>query len=481
LTASFIGDVSDLLPRFRERDAALHADHLAAADDENAAAAYLAAAQAEAKALRFERALALAGKSYALAREPRLLLQVSCLVGELELQLGRTHDALASYREALDFSLDHGGKGRALLGVAAALRIMDRHEEALDALDRAEAALAEDDDLRVKARLYTLRGNLCFPLGRVDACLRAHERALDFARSANSHADIARAYGGIGDAWYQRGYMLTAHAKFAHCVDEARRHGLTDVLVANLPMLAITRVYGSDPASGQPYFDEALELVRRIGDVRGELLVHLGVAAALLVQGRMLESRSRAQRAYELAKVLGARRFEAESLGVLGATYLEQGPNAEALLLIQQGIALARHTAMTYCGPVLLSLAARATSDSDRCKAYLAEGETLLAQGCVSHSYFEYYSNAIEVSLRNGELDTARRYADALERYTQGEPCPWTDLVIRRARALIDAVENASAAAFDTLRSVRETCRQMRVNSLLPFIDRTLGIDGSAA
>jgi DNA-binding SARP family transcriptional activator len=458
---------------FRGRDAALHADHLSAADDEQAVAAYLAAARAEQQALRFERALTLTNKSYALAREPLMLYEVSCLLGELQVQLGKTHDGLASYREALDFALDQTGKGLALLGIASALRIMDRHDEALAALDGAESALAMHDDLRVKARLCTLRGNLCFPLGRVDACLEAHQRALEYAQAAHSPADIARAYGGIGDAWYQRGRMLTARDRFAQCIAEARRHALAEVLIANLPMLAITHTYSGDALAGEQYFQEALELVRQIGDVRGELLIHLGVAGGLLTQGRIEDCRVRARRSLDLAKQLGARRFQAESLGILAATMMIDGPNEAALQLVQEALQIARETGMTYCGPTLLSLAARASADDAQCTALLAEGETLLAQGCVSHSYFEFYGNAIEVSLRKKRPDETRRYATALERYTAGEPSPWTALIIKRARVLADTMENPSKPGVAAaLGAVRSECLRMHVHSLLPPIEQ---------
>ena len=37
-----------------------------------------------------------------------------------------------------------------------------------------------------RARIHTLRGNLCFPLGRLDACLQAHEQAHRYALQAQS-------------------------------------------------------------------------------------------------------------------------------------------------------------------------------------------------------------------------------------------------------------------------------------------------------
>jgi tetratricopeptide (TPR) repeat protein len=428
----------------------------------------------EQEALRFERALALAFKANALAREPELLHQTSCLIGELLLQLGRTHDALAAYREALDYSQNPTSQGNAWFGVAATLRIMDRHEEALDALDRAEAALGETD-AQTRARLYTLRGNLCFPLGRFDACLRAHEQAQHFATLANSSIDIARALGGLGDAYYQRGRMLTAQRLFAQCIEEARKQNLTGVLLANIPMLGVTQTFCGAPRLSGDSFREALELARRAGDMRSELLVQLGMSSMYLMLAQADEAICSIQRSMELARQLGARRFQAEGLGILAAALLARGDRAEALVKAEEAEELGRETGMSYCGPVLLSVVARATSDGQHRQQALDEGAALLAGGCVSHSYFEFYANAMEVSLEEHLWQDARHYADELAAYTSEEPLPWSDILIQRARALADIGEGLSNNITRAqLTALRSECVRMNTLVALPRIEAAL-------
>lgn len=466
---------------FNDSDRALCAEHLAAANDPSAAIAYRDAAQIEQAALRFERASTLASKARSLAHDPRLLHGTSCLIGELQLQLGKTHDALASYREAVDFAPDHIAKGLALFGIAAALRVMDRYEEAIGALDDAEATLAEHADSRLRARMFTLRGNLCFPLGHMDACLNAHQQALEHARAAGSPAELARAYGGIGDALYQRGRMLSARDQFAECIQAARRHGLTDILAANLPMLGISHHYSGNLLMAEQLLDEGLTLAQQIGDRRGELIVELCSASVLFTQGRVPDSRMRAQRAIDLAHQLGTRRFLAEALGVLALTHLAEGDSAEAASLTRDALQISRDTGMTYCGPSLLGIAARATPDDKPCDALLAEGESLLTQGCVSHSYFEFYGHAVEVSLLRGRPDEARRYAQALVSYTQDEPSPWTELVTRRANLLADAQQHPTHAPLPAaLTQLRIDCMQRLANSLVAAIDDALERIGPA-
>ena len=424
--------------------------------------------------MRFERALGLVNKASALAREPVLLHKSSLLLGELLLQLGRTHDALTAYREALDFAIDQNGHGGAWIGIASALRIMDRHEEALDALDHAESALGESADLETRARIHTLRGNLCFPLGRLDACMQAHEQAHRFALQAQSHVEIARALSGLGDAYYQRGRMLTAREHFTRCIKEARDHDLVGVLLSNLPMMAITHAYCGDPTGSGESCREGLELARRVGDRRGELLVHLTLASGLMMHAQMDDCRRHARQTIQLAKQLGARRFEAECVGIIAATMIAED-SSQALQLAREALHLGRETGMSYCGPMLLSMVARLTPNAAERASLLAEGNELLAAGCVSHSYFEFYGNAIEVGLQERDWASVRDYAGRLEAYTSEEALPWTDMLIKRARLLADAGEKGlNKQTRAGLESLRKECQRMNAGAALTAIEAAL-------
>lgn len=460
---------------FAAQDLALRADHLAAADAPEAADAYLAAAGSEQAASRFERALMLATKANGAARDPLQLHRAQCLLGELLLTLGRTHDALTAFREAIDFAPDQRRQVDAWIGVASALRVMDRHLEALDALDRAEKALGEQEDIQVRVRISTLRGNLCFPLGRLDDCLREHERAMQLASVASSPLDLARAYSGLGDAWYQRGRMRTASEYFARSLDEARRHNLPAVRIANLPMLALTRLYCGDAGTADASLQEALELSRRLCDARSELLTQLVAAWAMLIRGRFDLSDSYARHSRGLAEQLGARRFQAEAITLQASCRLARQQRSEADDLIREALQLSRATGMNYCGPVVLGVLARTTTLPEERRQALREGEELLAAGCVSHSYFEFYFQAIEVSLREGLWADARRYADALAAYAQDEPIVWTQLLVERGRCLADLGRgDLDHGIATTLQTLRAQCHSSDLRLPLAGIEEAL-------
>ncbi|MDP9200065.1 MAG: AAA family ATPase, partial [Pseudomonadota bacterium] len=117
------------------RDAGLRAGHLAEAGDSGAARACLDAAAAEADSLRLDRALEFAQKACEIAREPADFSLARCVLGELQTRTGHTHDAIATLREVIDLRPDALTEARARIGLANALRIVDRYDEALAALE----------------------------------------------------------------------------------------------------------------------------------------------------------------------------------------------------------------------------------------------------------------------------------------------------------------------------------------------------------
>ena len=73
-----------------------------------------------------------------------------------------------------------------------------------------------------RARIHFLRGNLHFPRGNIDGCLAEHGRSLELAREVGSPELEAQALGGLGDAEYVRGRMISAH-RHLRALRRARR------------------------------------------------------------------------------------------------------------------------------------------------------------------------------------------------------------------------------------------------------------------
>jgi tetratricopeptide (TPR) repeat protein len=419
------------------RDVGLQADHLAAAGDAAAAAVYLKAAAQERQACRFDQALHHALRARETAVHANELCDACAALGEVYLARGRTDDAIAAFRESIDLAASGGARARAWLGLAASLRIVDRYDEALAALDHAEQGAAADADPRVLAQLWTLRGNLHFPRGELDACMAAHERAREFAERAGSLDGIARALGGLGDAHYQRGKMRSARRLFAECVALCEQHALGGLRLAYLPMVAVTAAYMGELAEADRIALAAARSSGDLGDPRSELLSTSIRANIALFGGRYADALAASARSGALAREIGAKRFEAEALILEGLALRGLGRLDEGYGLLERSAAVSREVCPTYCGPWAFAALALATTDANRARALIDEGERLLERGCVSHNHLDFRPAAIEVSLRDGDARAALHHADALERYTSEEPLAPASMYVERGRLLV--------------------------------------------
>jgi class 3 adenylate cyclase/tetratricopeptide (TPR) repeat protein len=420
---------------FANRDPVLMAQHLDRADDPGAAAAYLAAAQYQAQRHHYESALTLAERGFSIA-DDAARHALACRRGALLLDLGRTAESIDAFENALALAETDGQRCQAWIGLAGGLRVADRYDEALDALDRAEAVAADRQSDIDLAHIHYLRGNLCFPLGRIDDCRRAHELALDHARRAGSAEAEARALSGLGDAHYAAGRMLTAGAYFEDCVALAAEHGFGRIEVANRSMAALTRLFACDLDAALAGARQAIEAAVAVGHQRAEMVANEIAHLVLFETGDLDQAEIRSGRALELSRRLGARRFEAEDLTFLAQIRRCRGQRTDALALLDQALAISREVGMEYIGALILAEIAATTDDGAQREAALAEGEAELDRGAVSHAYLWFYRCAMDVRLENGDWAAAERLAQAFADYAQIEPTPWSEFYVARARAL---------------------------------------------
>jgi class 3 adenylate cyclase/tetratricopeptide (TPR) repeat protein len=440
---------------YRSRDPALYAQHLGRAQDSAAARAYLEAAESARAAYRLEQALRLVEEGGTAPGAERLRFGLAVERGSLLHDLGRIEDATAAYEGALDLAAKPEERCRALIGLAAAMRISDRIDAALAALDEAQGiatALARNLEL---ARIHYLRGSLYFPRARVRESRAEHELALEHARRAASAEVEALALSGLGDAFYAEGRMLSAADAFSRCVSLAREHGFGRIEVANLPMLAFTRFFSGEVRPAMEIGMSAAAAARRVGARRGEIIAHHLVFAANLELNELGEAKKALDAGHVSAVELKARRFEAESLGFMAQHARIAGDRATAVVRAREAVALARQTGMEYIGGIVLGELAAAAEDEAEARAAQDEALVLLKRGTLAHNHLWFYRAAIEASLDRGTWADLPRWAEGLEAVTRDEPLRYTELLIRfarlAARRLQSRTDSAAAAELDAL------------------------------
>ena len=300
--------------------------------------------------------------------------------------------------------------------------------------------------LDIQARCHFTRGNLFFPMGRVDDCLVEHRAALDLAERTGDAEAKARALGGLGDAEYARGAMVASGRYFGRCVEESRRIGLGRVEVSNRPMHAATQFVELNLRDALTAGQEAVALAAAVGQKRAELVAHQCCVCALLEFGCFDEARPHIERARIIVRELEAWRFEPANRAFLAEIEVESGKPDLARGLVEEGLRLARETVMEYWGPALLAYSAWLAEDGAARDAFVAEAETLLSGKVVSHNHNLARRALIELGRILGDLDMIEdQWAKLASFYRNesrplGEAMPLADFLVRCGRVFAAAL-----------------------------------------
>ena len=461
---------------FESRDVMLAAEHFDRAGDPRAPRTYLAASNATAVQFRYQSALGLAERGLELATERGARFALLMARARLLVELGRASEAIEACSAALAVAENATERAQALIEMAAGMRINDRIDDGLAALDEAEP-LAEEASLPLElSRLHHLRGNLYFPLGRLDECLHEHERAFECAKEAGSLEAQAIALGGLGDAHYLRGHMRSANEQFRRCVALSREQGYGRLEVNVLNMVGWTAQHLNDMRGAHEVGCEAIELAIRASHPRAELLArHLVAQVDGWVRGNCEHALRQLDTALPLTQALGAKRFEAHNWMLRALLALRQGVRDSARSHADMALAICREHGMGHVGPSVYGIMARLETDQAARERALAGGEAQLAKGCVSHNHLTLREHAIEASIEAGDWQAAEDFCAKLERYTAAEPLPWCDFLIARGRALARFGRGERDATLQaTLVRLRDEAAAAELNIALPALNAAL-------
>jgi len=465
---------------FADHDPTLYAEHLDRADDPKAPKAYLEAAESQEELYHFERAQQLIVRGLELAQDGATKFALMKFSGELFLNAGQGQAAVEVFRAAFDSAVNEIQTCQALIGLASGMRLTDELDEALRVLDRAEGPTKSKGLNLELARLHHLRGNLYFPLGNIDGCREEHELALEFAQKADSPEWEAQALGGLGDAEYARGRLLTAHKVFILCVDLCREHGFGRIHAANLCMIGGggTYHYMHDFDAALQASLSAIEMSERFGHDRAATNAHFSASQVYFDIGELSKAEMHVERMKALVERIGTQRFMARCLHHKGRIRLAQSHRREAVTLCRMAMEISRETGTGYCGPLILATLARATDDADERAEALSEGERMLDEGSVSHNYYEFYIEGMEDALERQDWKLVERYAEAMKAFTSIEPLPRTDFLIARGRALAAFGRGGpDVATLDELRRLRDEAERIGFATSLPALEGALGAE----
>jgi class 3 adenylate cyclase/tetratricopeptide (TPR) repeat protein len=418
---------------FANRDLGLHAWHLGMAGHSTAPLAYLNAAQAQAGAHRYDTVIELCTSGLALRPARETAFCLLALLGEAHIEANAAATSIETFEKALEIAEGSNERARALIGLTAGMRVVDRFGDAVDRINQALELATGDEDHLLLAKSYFLKGNLEWAKGNYGGCITNHQASLTHAKAAGSIELEVQALGGLGDANYLRGRMLTANQYFVQCVKGADESGLGRIYAANRPMLAWCAIYRGKLDETWEQALEAREVARAISHKRAEIIALNALVMIARERGDISSIFDYTESGQALTKELGSPRFQAMVLLCRSWAYLIEGSNDKARECLHAALDLAKD-AMIFIGPWIMGgLALAAESPRER-KLWIERGLEILQRGAVSHNYFFFHSDVINACLNDADWNGMELHADMLARYTADEPLPWSNFMVERAR-----------------------------------------------
>jgi class 3 adenylate cyclase len=454
---------------FAARDPAVEAEHLERAGDAGAPAAYLRAAKAEAALLHMTAALGLAERGLAIARDASDIFDLAMQAGALQRDLGRGEPALASFGKAQDASASERQRAAATIGMAAANRLLGRVAVGLELTKALEPEVEQLGDDCTAAEFFFLRGNLAFADADLALCQASHEAALAAAERAGSVEWRIRALGGLGDAAYAAGNLVTARRCFGECADLADQHGFIRIASPNRAMQANCELYFLEMEQAQRQYERSLSGARRIGDQYLEMFAKESITFGLWVADRHEAVTQAASEALALSRALKADRYTYLLLTCAASAARNRLPTEELLALCREALELAERTSVTFAGPLVYGIYALLEPDPERQVDLLRKGEALMDRTSMAHNKVFFVRFATDWAIERGDWGEALRYAGLLARYFETrERLPYVDLVVARARLAAALGDNPSdTAAMAELVALRDMARAQGL--LMPF------------
>jgi ATP/maltotriose-dependent transcriptional regulator MalT len=414
-------------------------------------------------------ALALAERGLAIARTASDIYDLALQTGTLQRDLGRGEPALASFSRAHEAAVEDRQRAAAMIGMASANRLLGRVAAGLELAKTLGPMVEQIGDDRMAAEFLFLRGNLAFAASDLALCKASHQAAFAAAERAGSVEWRIRALGGLGDAAYVEGNLVTARKCFGECADLADQHGFIRIASPNRGMQANCQLYFLEIEQAERQYELALSGAQRIGDQYLEMFAKECTAFGLWVADRNDEVARAANEALALSRALKADRYTYILLACLASASRQRLPTEELLALCREALELAERTSMTFAGPLIYGVYALVEPDPKRQVELLREGEALMERTSMAHNRVYFLRFALDWAIERGNWGEARRFADILATYFETrEQLPYVNLLVARARLAAALGDNPSdQAAMGELMALRDKARAQGM--LMPF------------
>jgi class 3 adenylate cyclase/tetratricopeptide (TPR) repeat protein len=346
------------------------------------------------------------------------------------------HQLFAESIELYEAEGDTHAAARVSTRLARVERFTGRQDEALARMERAFDVISADEPDEDLALLAARLANAYWVVGDLDRATARAELALDIAEAHGYTRALAIALGAKASVAYSRGHLEESFGLVKHELAIALEHDLVEEASASYFILSDASFHRDRYADALAYQDEALALVRRIGNRPYEWSVLAERTYALFMTGRWDEALAIAEELTE-EQVRSGGMFLSLLSGPL-EIHLQRGELAEAQRLHALFGELDDSTdvqerAVFYGAAAALHRAENRLGDALTAGRKATEGEQTLG---LSHQAIEQgLVEALEAAVALDEREIAEELLAKIEKLPPGRRPPFLEAHEHRFRA----------------------------------------------
>lgn len=237
------------------------------------------------------------------AKLKRPLVELQLCLGTIDLESGRSAEALVHFESALESAQDEADLAAAAFsGLSTLYNRSGRADLAMASLGQARILAEKAGDALLQSRIINNIGTIFFVNGDFVAALASFQEALEFNREAGNRVGVVYNLHNIGDVLFRQNELSRAYSSFEQARHIAKESGLRREVAFNEIFLGYLLAHQGEWDDGMHMLERGIEVAGQHTDVESVLVGRWLEGKLLLSVGRVDEGKAVLSHALTQAK-----------------------------------------------------------------------------------------------------------------------------------------------------------------------------------